>query len=138
MLTWCKDYEIGVEQIDQEHKDLIDHFEKLYTLMREGHGHEYFKELVYFLENYVQVHLEHEESFQREIAYVNLEAHTKLHDFFREKVERVKQLHPDYKISNEELIKLNLFIKDWLSHHILVEDKKIGDFVLKKKETNEM
>lgn len=129
MLTWCKEYEIGVENIDNEHKDIIENFEKLYNLMSQGHGHEFFHELASFLENYVNVHFEHEEILQKELNYPEHEAHKKLHDDFKEHVSKIILQHTEHGITNNELIKLNLFIKDWIINHILVEDKKLGRFI---------
>ena len=132
MLSWCKDYEIGVEEIDNEHKGIIEHFEKLYKLMKDGHGHEYYPELINFLENYIHTHFEHEEALQKKINYTDYEIHRGLHNDFKNQVEIFISEHKESTITNIDLVKINLFIKEWLLHHILVEDKKIGTFVISK------
>ena len=38
ILKWCSEFEIGVENIDIKNKDFIEHFEKLYELMKTGRG----------------------------------------------------------------------------------------------------
>lgn len=127
-IEWKKEYEIGVESIDAEHKSIIDEFEKLYEKMRVGEGHQIYGELVAFLEDYVNTHLEHEEAYQREVAYTGYEAHKAKHDEFRLIVEELKTNSLD-QVSNLELIRINQIMKDWLINHILEEDMAIGDFV---------
>ena len=129
-LKWTKDFEIGVEQIDKDHKNIIEYYDKLYSMMRVGQGHEYYKELLEFLTDYVNTHFEHEEQLHLEMKYNQYEAHKELHNKFRGRVEKIIAEHKGEDISDNDLISVSLFIKDWLLHHILIEDKKIKDFIL--------
>lgn len=126
-LTWNPSFEIGITAIDEEHRAIVENFEKLYLLMINGQGHEFYAELLDFLTHYIDTHFANEEAFQKSIGYDRMDQHMKRHQFFREKILGLieEQKSP---ISNADLIKLNLFIKDWLIQHILNEDKKLGDF----------
>lgn len=128
-LQWSDDYEIGVEQIDLEHKKIFEHFNKLYSMMREGHGHEYYHELIGFLMEYVNTHFEHEEQYQRKISFEGYEKHKESHDKFRLKINEMMEGHKNQSISDKDLISICLFIKDWLIHHILLGDMKIKDMI---------
>lgn len=129
ILTWCSDFEIGVSEIDEEHKQIIDHFEKLYELMKTGHGHDYYNELIQFLEYYVIHHFKHEETLQQKIGYGDFEHHKKLHAEFKTQVEALMSHYDASNVTNADLVRLNLYIKNWLSEHILIEDKKISRFI---------
>lgn len=126
-LTWNSSFEIGIPAIDEEHRAIVENFEKLYLLMMSGQGHDFYAELLDFLTHYIDTHFANEEAFQKSIGYDRMDQHMKRHQFFREKIQSLidEQKSP---ISNTDLIKLNLFIKDWLIQHILNEDKKLGDF----------
>ena len=128
-LSWSSDIEIGVAEIDQEHKKIVEHFQKLYSLMKEGKGLEYFAELLVFLEYYVDEHFEHEEKLQLDCGYPQLEEHKAIHNDFKAQVKELIVYYKDKEVKNLDLIKLNLIIKEWLVHHILIEDKKIKDFL---------
>jgi hemerythrin len=128
-MKWSEHYEIGIEEIDNEHKEIIINYEKLYELMKKGLGHEYYEELVAFLTSYVNNHFAHEEAFQESINYDKHSQHIAYHQLFKEKVEQIIASHDKKTVTNLDLIKINLFIKDWLIHHILVEDRKIGEFL---------
>ncbi len=128
-LKWTKDFEIGVEQIDIEHKNIIENYDRLYTMMRVGQGHEYYEELLEFLTEYVDTHFEHEEQLQLNVHFDQYDAHKEHHDKFRARVEKMISDHKGEVITGSDLVSISLFIKDWLLHHILIEDKKIKDFV---------
>jgi len=128
-MSWNSDYEIGIAEIDNEHKDIIDNYEKLYNYMKSGEGHNYYDEIVGFMKNYVDTHFSHEEAFQEKIAYPLRADHAKRHDDFKRKVDEIISEHESKVASNMDLIRINLFLKDWIIHHILVEDSKIGDFI---------
>lgn len=136
-MKWHQGYEIGIFDIDKEHQGIIDHFETLYQLMVEGKGHAYYPKLLSFLADYVNTHFAHEEAFQQKIQYPLYQEHKALHDDFRQKVIQIINEHTvgnehtvlEQVVSNNDLIYLNLIIKDWLIHHILIEDKKIGEFI---------
>lgn len=132
MLKWCKDYEIGIDAIDKEHKDIIEHFEKLYLLMKEGKGKEYYNDIIRFLNDYVEVHFSNEEKLQKSMNYDKYNEHKKLHDEFRSHVSEYIEKTDWHTISNKDLLSLNLFLKEWLINHIMVEDKKLGVFYNKR------
>lgn len=129
MLKWTEDYKIEVDIIDDEHKQIIDEFEQLYEIMKLGEGHQLYSQIVDFLENYVEKHFDHEESYQKEIQYPFIDEHIEFHKKFRARISQLKLNFKGNKASNKELIELNLIIKDWLINHILSEDKKIADYI---------
>lgn len=131
-LKWTRDFEIGVEEIDLEHKNIIESYDKLYSMMRVGQGYEYYEELLEFLTEYINTHFEHEEQLQLKVNYNLYEAHKELHDKFRDRVKHIISEHNGEVITGADLISISLFIKDWLLHHILIEDKKIKDFIVEE------
>ncbi|MDA3845911.1 MAG: bacteriohemerythrin [Vallitaleaceae bacterium] len=133
LLVWIKDYEIGVEEIDQEHKEIIQEFEKLYQLMKEGLGHEYYNELIDYLTNYVNWHFDHEEELQKSISYPHQEEHHRIHEELKSSILTIAKEHKDKVITNADLIKINIFLKNWLIHHILMEDRKIAEYIKNEK-----
>lgn len=68
LLQWNDDYAIGVQEIDDEHRSIIERYSILYELMKDGHGHEYYGELILFLNDYVNDHFNHEEQLQKKLV----------------------------------------------------------------------
>jgi hemerythrin len=131
-LTWNDGYVIGIPEVDEAHKGIVDRFEQLYDLMKSGQGHAYYHELLSFLRSYVDTHFSQEEALQNRMGFPYLQEHRKSHEQFKEQVVRILEQQNDKEVSNQDLIRLNLFIKEWLIHHILVEDKRMGAYLTEK------
>lgn len=132
IVKWSEELELGVQNIDDEHKTIVEEFEKLYALMRGGSGHDFYNLVIEFLEEYIETHLVHEEAYQAEIEYDKIEEHKKLHEAFRERVIQLREDHKMKKITDGDLLELNMVMQKWFVQHIKVEDRKIADFVKNK------
>ncbi|MCT4631583.1 MAG: bacteriohemerythrin [Firmicutes bacterium] len=122
-------YETGIERIDKEHKEIIDAFEELYNRMHRGEGHNYYDDLLEFLDKYVDEHFKNEEDLQEEIDYPDIEEHKNIHKSFRDTILSIEEKHKNKEVTNKDLIEINLMIKEWLVNHILVEDKKLAGYI---------
>lgn len=131
--SWNQDFEIKIEEIDNEHKSIIKKYEVLYELMKEGKGHDYYQELLSFLNNYVHTHFDHEQEMHEASNYELKEEHKMIHEEFKASVLNIFEDNKDKLVTDKDLISINLFIKNWLIHHILIEDRKFGDFIVRNK-----
>jgi len=131
--SWNQDLEIKIEEIDNEHKSIIKKYEVLYELMKEGKGHDYYQELLSFLDNYVHTHFDHEQELHETYNYNLKEEHKMIHEEFKTSVLNIIEKNNDKLVTDKDLISINLFIKNWLIHHILIEDRKFGDFIVQNK-----
>lgn len=122
-LKWSDDFKVGNEQIDREHQLIVEKYAMLYDLMKEGKGHDYYGQLLLFLTDYIEFHFTNEEKIQQEVGYLGQLRHKKLHDAFKAEVAKIIEKQQDSQISNAELIRFNLFLKNWLIYHILIEDR---------------
>ena len=128
-LKWTSKFRMNIPEIDEEHKLIIENFNSLYDSMKSGKGQEVYTEFVDFLNYYVNSHFAHEEALQEKIGYDNFQVHKQLHEDFKNEVINTFSKYNKSQISNEELIKLNLFVKNWLIYHILIEDQKTIEFI---------
>jgi hemerythrin-like metal-binding protein len=128
MPLWNEDLELGLESIDQEHKGLIEHYERLYQKMKKGEGHDYCIELLNYLKNYVNTHFANEEAFLDKINYTDSDNHKDIHNAFKTDLLMIANEFELHEIDNLKLIKFNLFIKNWCMYHILVEDRNYIEF----------
>lgn len=66
---WKEKYKIGITLIDEQHKELFDRVEKFLTLLRkDGDWQEKLPEIkktLLFMQNYVVVHFDTEEAYQK-------------------------------------------------------------------------
>lgn len=128
-LEWNRELEINIGSIDEEHRQLFSKYDELYELMKSGKGHEYYNELISFLNDYVHTHFAHEETLHKTSKYPLKEEHNQIHEEFKMSVQKISEASLDHQVSNTELVRISLFIKNWLIHHILIEDAKFGDYL---------
>lgn len=128
-VVWSEEFEIGVPEVDAEHKEIVDRFNGFCCLINDKEKDtSKYQGMLDFMYDYVNSHFEHEEKLQKEVGYSNYEEHKKIHDDFKVKVMETVDRYRGKVISEDEIISISLFIKDWLLEHILVEDQKIKDF----------
>ena len=125
---WKDTYSIGDETIDAEHKKLLDiakeAFEEVEPILRLIKVREVLSELY----TYMKTHFIHEEMYMKKIKYPHLKEHKALHDEIVEKINHFVKKLPTMKDSVFEKELANI-IDIALVHHIILEDKKIVDWL---------
>jgi len=124
LFQWSNEYSVGVEEIDEQHKELVRLLNSLHQAIHERHGSEVSRRILNELVAYTQVHFAVEESLMRISAYPDFANHKKIHTSLIEQVHelQIKLDEGAAKISFELLH----FLKHWLMHHILETDKQFG------------
>ncbi|MBF0291758.1 MAG: bacteriohemerythrin [Nitrospinae bacterium] len=117
---------VGVREMDNQHKRLVDIINKLYAEIHSGKSRQAASRALEALIDYAQTHLADEEAFQQRGGYPDYLAHKKLHDALRSKI---AGLHQRYQQGDDGvLLDIVMFAKDWLFNHIQRVDKKYGDY----------
>lgn len=133
-MNWSDEYTLGIEELDRHHKIIFMHLKNYLREINENRGYEEFQSTVKFLTNYAVFHFEAEEELMKEIDYPKYEKHKEEHDKTKERIKdlllRIKQ---EKTISP---IELYYFISNWITSHILEEDKQIKKFMDKNEITD--
>jgi hemerythrin len=130
---WKDSLLIGVPQIDNQHRKLVEAIDALLAACSQGHGRDAIEKTLYFVVDYTKKHFSDEEKLQAQYGYPGLAAHTRIHTQF---ITTVSGLVSDFKQNGPNIAltgKINKTLVDWLINHITIEDKKIGDFIKSKK-----
>lgn len=121
---WRDDYNIGVNSIDREHKQLFAIISKLYALEKEGRDSSWTcKEGLTFFRSHATAHFENEEKYMASIHYERLEQHRKIHQGFRE--DTLPALEKELERCNYSDKAVEHFLGvciGWLISHTLTED----------------
>ena len=131
-IAWREELAVGVQAIDDQHKELFQRFSALLLACNEGRGKEEVGQLIGFLRDYVAIHFFDEESLQQEQNYPGFAEHRQQHLEF---VGRLDALHKQYFSEGASLplvIQTNKMLVEWLIKHIAKSDRQIGDFLRKK------
>ena len=125
-LAWSKVYELGVEQIDAQHRRLFVLVSELTKACIDGVETEKLYETLDFLVNYTVQHFNDEEALQLKYNYPDYERHKQLHEDFKATVGGLVQEFVNSGSSAELSSNVNTIVVRWLIQHIQREDKKIG------------
>lgn len=127
VFTWDERYETGYPEIDADHRQLVDSINRLFEAMDNGTPLEVYGHLR-VVHLYVTGHFAREEALIDQVGYPDALAHKAMHESFAARY--VNFMDRDPKVL---LVKMSVFLHDWLHHHILVEDKKLFDFARSQK-----
>ena len=130
-MEWNKSYSVGVAIFDEEHKKLIVIINQLYEAIAAGVDASALQKISDSLVEYTLMHFRHEEMYFDDWAYPDAAAHIAIHAELRQRVFDYRRQIME-KDSRELADELAVFLRDWLTQHILVEDRKYGEFLYRK------
>lgn len=128
-IKWTPDLSVGVKHIDDQHKIWFEKANALFEAGREQRAKEYINQMIDFLDEYTKEHFRDEEAYMEEINYPELNAQQRAHASF---VNDLAKLKSDYNESGGNLrviLNANKMVINWLTNHIRIMDKKIGEYV---------
>lgn len=128
-LEWQEEYNIGVEEIDKEHRRLFKIINKLMTASSEN-GDNYQRtcqEGIKFFRGHTLKHFADEELYMATMGYEGLERHKKIHKGFREDTLPALEQELEQDGYSQEAIEHFLGVcTGWLIGHTLTEDQAIA------------
>lgn len=130
-MPWTPNLSVGVASIDSEHKELIGKIDALYEAGRNHKSSEYVGDLLKFLHDYTKTHFTHEETYMLSIRYPGYDQQKQQHTAF---IEHLDKLQKEFDKSGGSLLVIldaNQFMLNWLTKHITVLDKQIGEYAKK-------
>ena len=81
-LKWKPGMSVGEENIDNQHKKLIDQINKLIKALNSNQELSAVRDVVRFLGDYVDEHFTYEEKYMEKIKFSGIEDHKKIHANF--------------------------------------------------------
>ncbi|MDH4121535.1 MAG: bacteriohemerythrin [Deltaproteobacteria bacterium] len=131
-VLWRNDLSIGVELIDNQHKELFVRINNLLDACTQGKGAEEVGSVIKFLEDYVVTHFTDEVGLMTKHRYPEIEGHKALHDQFIQGFNKLKDQFEKEGATINFVIQVNQVVVDWLVNHISRVDKKLGAFLKDK------
>ena len=122
LIEWTQKLSVGVPEMDEQHKKLVELINRLHEAMRKGEGPSVIKAVLNELVTYIKVHFAAEERMLASREYPGLAAQKRMHKVFTDKVAEMNQ-----KVQSGAMlssITVSSFLQDWLVNHIQNEDKK--------------
>ena len=128
-IEWTTDLATGVDEIDNQHKELFQRINNLLDACNHGKGKAEVKKVIWFLEDYVITHFSEEEKYMGKHDYPDYISHKKQHLEFIENFNSLKKQFEAEGPGIHIVVITNNLIVDWLKKHIRVLDKALGSFL---------
>lgn len=124
LISWTSALSTGVQEIDTQHKNLIEIVNRLNDAMQGGQGKDALGTVLDELVQYTVYHFGTEEKLMSEHDYAEKDKHFAEH---RQLVADVSAFKEKFDGGNVMLsTEIMNFLRDWLSKHIMGTDKKLG------------
>lgn len=129
-IEWSNELSVGIEEIDAQHKVLVNLLNQIHEAIQQRHGAEVTNQIIEQLGEYTRIHFAVEESLMRILHYPEYERHKEEHDKLIEQLNafRAKLAEGKASISFE----LAHFLKIWLTKHIMEGDKRYSPYFLEQ------
>jgi len=130
LIEWSQKLSVSIEEIDKQHKQLVNLINLLNESMKVGKGRDVLGKVLSELADYTVYHFQTEEKLLLENTYPSFIAHKREHDNLTKQVVEIKK-----KFDSGEAVltvELMIFLKDWLNNHIMLSDKKYSEFLNSK------
>ena len=131
-LQWTQGLSVGVEEIDNQHKELFERINNLDSAMKQGSAQEEVVRLIEFLDKYVITHFTAEEKYMTDHDYAGYALHKAKHDWFKIKFSDIRTKLDAEGITPGVIILSNSLLITWFSNHIRSIDMMLGSFLKSK------
>ncbi len=121
-VLWNEKYNTGINEIDNQHKKLVNILNQLYESFVDRTTNEKLKEVIQEMKDYTEYHFGVEEKYFKEFNYTDADKHISEHQTFIRKVATFKDDMELGKVS--VTFQLMNFLRAWLLRHINGTDKK--------------
>lgn len=131
IMEWNRKMSVGLDELDNDHKELIRIINQLGADYQDEERRVAVRQSLIALRRYAEYHFAREENVMMACGYPELEEHQGEHRNF---VQRIQELTRRFdadpeamaEVVNEDLLS---FLRAWLGHHIMIEDKAYGPHI---------
>lgn len=136
MFEWTQDLSVGIDAIDNQHKELIKRMDNLLEGINQDKGKQELYMMLKFMEDYGRIHFALEERLMLQHDYPGYKAHKSAHTKFIDTVGGLKNEFESVGAGLSLVLRVQSKTIDWLADHIAMVDKRLGSY-LKNKNKNE-
>jgi len=130
LVQWDDALSVDHDEIDRQHRKWIEFINDLHDALESGDPNRLGSIKDASLQrmiDYAKFHFEFEEEYMDAIGYPESAAHKRVHDEFRKMIAKIQaDTERGFQPLNTQLMSIMM---NWLTDHILSEDKKYGFYI---------
>ena len=126
-IVWDEILSVGVEEIDEDHRKLVNIFNILNHSVMAEESSDYLAATLAELINCTVWHFSHEERLMLKHRYEGIEEHKAEH---QELIKSAKELQQEILQADKPMVDEHIeFLERWLTEHILTADLRLGSYL---------
>lgn len=139
VMEWTPKMSVGLAELDDDHKQLIRIINQLGADYAKEDRREAVRQSLMALRRYAEFHFAREEKVMTACGYPGIEEHKGEHRDFVQRIQELTHQFDEDPARSAELVNRELlnFLQDWLTHHILIEDKAYKPHIEDRPEASE-
>lgn len=132
VLEWTSDLDIGIYEIDLQHRSLVSIANQLYDAIETGRSHHTIEWILEELLVYTKMHFKTEEQYMRRYEHGHASQHAHEHAELLKAMRRIKRkLKAGDDGVEDEVLE---FLSGWLAKHLTGSDRTLGEAYLARHE----
>lgn len=128
-ITWSEDLSTGIEEIDNQHKEIINRINMIDEASEKHIEEEDIDKIVRFLGGYVIDHFDTEDKFMIQYNYPKYDSHKAEHMKFLKNFAVFKRVCEAEDSTSLIILAIKNQVVDWLVRHIREVDKEMAFFL---------
>jgi len=132
-IQWDDSLTTGIDDIDDQHRELFRRFNALISACNEGRGREEVMRILLFLDDYIRSHFREEEAMQLKSNFPDYPVHRAQHENFIATTEALAAQFKSEGATLDLLVKTNTTLMEWLIGHIRKMDRAFARFMVANK-----
>lgn len=129
---WKERYNLNIEEIDKQHKKLMEIGKRAYEIAIIDDEYDRYDEIMTILDElleYTKYHFEYEENMLKEYKYEHIHAQEEEHEYYIYKINQVSSREDIDDNQRKIILEIIDFLSQWISSHIMLEDRKYAIFL---------
>lgn len=127
-LQWDDSLILGIEELDKQHKTLVDNFTRLSEAVHDGCSEKVIDELTNFLFDYAKVHFTSEDDYMVKYSYPDIDIQRQEHGQFNRDANEFRQRIEQNGVSRELAIEITGKLVRWIIQHIRNHDRQMYEY----------
>jgi hemerythrin len=125
-VLWNESYSVQIDELDKQHQKLFDLINNFKQMLLSNTASSPIMNIISEVKRYALMHFACEEKVMLEKGYSNIENHKLKHAEFNEKF----SFYEDRLLKGRAILPNDIadFLQNWLTSHILEEDKQYAEF----------
>ncbi len=123
LIEWKKEFELGVPEIDTEHKELVDLINNTYAALQAQQGSSSIMEFLGEIFARISAHFALEESVMRKYKYDGYREHKAEHEQLLDDIRDIMDDYEDGIMPSED--ELSRRLTNWFAEHFRTQDARL-------------